>query len=102
MEWKSQASCPANCDASVSASHLWGTHIYSASSSICLAAVHDGELQLSAGGIIRVVQQPGQNHYVGSTQHGVTSSDKDASESSFSIATTLRQNVSDVVDTSSI
>lgn len=92
------ASCPTNCDASVSTSHLWGTHIYSASSSICLAAVHDGELQLSAGGVIRVVQQPGQNRYIGSTQHGVTSSDKDASTSSFSIGTTLRQNVSDVVD----
>jgi len=92
------ARCPANCDASVSASHLWGTHIYSASSSICLAAVHDGELQLSAGGIVRVVQQPGQKHYTGSTQNGVTSSDKDASQSSFNIGTTLRQNVSDAVD----
>lgn len=88
------AKCPANCDASVSASHLWGTHIYSASSSICLAAVHDGELHLSAGGFVRVIQLPGEDRYTGSTQHGVKSSDKGASESSFRIGTTLRQNVS--------
>ena len=90
------ARCPASCSAVSSQSHLWGTTNYTSTSSICLAAVHAGKLHLDAGGIVQIIHGQGLSHYTGSIQNGITSSDHDASTNSFSVGSTLRQELTDV------
>ncbi|MBL8682244.1 MAG: hypothetical protein JNK05_23960 [Myxococcales bacterium] len=52
---------------------IWGTRIYTDDSSACVAAVHAGLITLEGGGTVRGYKGPGLARYVGSTQHGVTS-----------------------------
>jgi len=54
---------------------VWGTGVYTDDSSVCTAAVHAGLITLAAGGTVTIEIRAGQDAYVGSTQHGVTSSD---------------------------
>jgi hypothetical protein len=54
-------------------SAVWGTDVYSASSSICLAAVHAGIITLDAGGRVTITLQPKQASYVASQRNGVSS-----------------------------
>lgn len=50
---------------------VWGSDIYTADSSICKSALHNGQIT-RAGGIVRLRLMSGQAHYSGSTSHGVT------------------------------
>lgn len=61
--------CPPNGNMD---SGIWGTDIYSASSSICLAAVHAGIITLDAGGKVTVTLQPKQDTFVASLRNGIT------------------------------
>jgi hypothetical protein len=62
---------------------IWGTDTYTDDSSICLAAVHAGELTLTAGGAVLVEIAPGLAEYVGTTRNGIASSSYPAWDASF-------------------
>ena len=64
---------------------VWGTGMYSNDSSVCTAAVHQGVITLQDGGRVRIVIQPGQPSYTGTTRHGVVSQGYRAWGGSFSI-----------------
>src|SRR5262249_15593312 len=53
---------------------VWGTGVYTSDSTIAVAAVHAGLLKVGQTGIVKVQIVPAQASYMGSTQHGVTSS----------------------------
>ncbi|XP_066301432.1 uncharacterized protein [Branchiostoma lanceolatum] len=59
--------CPAGCD---SGATVWGAVIYTDDSSICRAAIHDGQIT-NSGGEITVYKIPGQDSYLGSEQNGI-------------------------------
>ncbi len=61
--------CPPKGNADTSA---WGTDVYSASSPICVAAVHAGLITLDAGGRVTVTLQPKQETFVASVRNGIT------------------------------
>jgi hypothetical protein len=52
---------------------LWGTDIYTADSSLALAAVHAGILKQGQQGIVRVKIVPPPDSFEGSTRNGMTS-----------------------------
>jgi beta-lactamase regulating signal transducer with metallopeptidase domain len=54
-------------------STIWGKGIYTDDSPLATVAVHAGLLKDGETGIVRVTILPGQYHYDGSTEHGVTS-----------------------------
>ncbi len=62
-------SCPpkGNTDTSV-----WGTDVYTGSSTICVAAVHAGTITLNAGGRGMVILMPKQQTFDPSTRNGIT------------------------------
>lgn len=64
---------------------FWGTEIYTDDSRLSLAAVHSGSLQIGEYGIVEVTVLPGQDHYTGSAQNGVTSEDYGAWHGSYSL-----------------
>jgi hypothetical protein len=71
------------CDGStVSAGSVWGSGPYTGDSSICRAALHAGATGVR-GGIVRLRVTPGEDRYVGSTQHSVSSNNWDAFSISF-------------------
>jgi Tol biopolymer transport system component/regulation of enolase protein 1 (concanavalin A-like superfamily) len=53
---------------------LWGTDVYTADSTLAMAAVHAGVLKPGGTGVVKVTILPGQSAYQGSTRNGVTSS----------------------------
>ena len=53
----------------------WGDGIYTDDSSIGLAAVHEGLLQVGETGTVVIEIEPGQDRYSGSTMNGVTTLD---------------------------
>jgi len=53
-------------------SYVWGTDVYSASSSICVSAVHAGIITLDAGGRVTVTLQPKQETFVARLRNGVS------------------------------
>ncbi len=57
----------------VSGADVWGTDIYTLDSDLCAAAVHAGILSDGQTGIVKVTILPGQQSYVGSTRHNITS-----------------------------
>lgn len=61
--------CPpkGNADA-----YVWGTDVYRAGSSICVAAVHAGIITMETGGRVSVTLQPKQEQFVASLRHGVS------------------------------
>ena len=67
--------CPPIADAS--GFSVWGTNIYTDSSSICAAAVHFGEITLN-GGAVRIVRLDGLEAYAGTTRNGIVSLDSAA------------------------
>ncbi|XP_053549096.1 mucin-12-like [Bombina bombina] len=73
--------CPAECLNALG--NVWGTEIYTDSSSICGAAIHSGRLQNKVGGLVKVVKMPGQGRYEGSNKNGVTSYDHEEWTGSF-------------------
>jgi hypothetical protein len=73
--------CPANCSGSV-----WGTDVYTADSSICVAAAHAGVISQAAGGRVLVTSLPGQDSYAGTARNGITTSNWGSYRASFSVA----------------
>ncbi|CAH1238319.1 CRISPLD1 [Branchiostoma lanceolatum] len=59
--------CPAGCETGAT---VWGLVIYTDDSSICRAAIHDGQIT-NSGGEITVYKIPGQDSYLGSEQNGI-------------------------------
>jgi len=53
---------------------LYGTGVHTTDSSIATAAVHGGILKLGQTGVVKVTVVPSPQQFVGSTQHGITSS----------------------------
>jgi hypothetical protein len=62
-----------------------GTDIYTDDSSLAASAVHAGVLQADETGTILVIVLPGQQAYVGSSRHGVFSSDSSAWTRSYTL-----------------
>jgi hypothetical protein len=52
---------------------VWGTDVYTADSSLAVAAVHAGVLQPGQTGVVKVTMVPAPVAYAGSTRHGITS-----------------------------
>lgn len=74
-----QVHCPPGCPANGS---LWGTDVYTADSSICLAAVHAGAASPS-GGVVTVHLEYGHPAYRGSVRNGVQSNDYGSYDASY-------------------
>lgn len=71
--------CPPNGDIG----ELWGTDVYRDASSVCSAAVHDGQIAVDDGGTVAFHMRSGRSNYRGSTQEGVTSRSFGATNASF-------------------
>ena len=54
---------------------VWGTDVYTYSSTICVAAVHAGAITLDAGGRVTVTFQPKQQTFLGSDHNKISSRD---------------------------
>jgi LCCL domain len=52
---------------------VWGMDVYTASSAICVAAVHAGVITLEAGGEVTVTLQPKQETLFGSDRNKISS-----------------------------
>lgn len=65
---------------------VWGSGPYTADSAICTAAVHAGAIG-PGGGEVRMVTQPGQSAYAGSSRNGVTTSSWGSYGTSFAFVT---------------
>ena len=66
-----EVQCPARCLANGGA--VWGTGPYTADSSVCKAAIHQGVIT-DAGGKVTVTSAPGQASYAAGAQNGVATS----------------------------
>ncbi len=64
--------CPANGELGAS---VWGTDTYTNDSAICVAAVHAGKIDPTAGGLITIEIAPGQDSYTGGDRNGVVTAD---------------------------
>lgn len=53
---------------------VWGSDLYTDDSSVCLAAVHAGEITFEDGGTVAVEIAPGENSYDSTEQNGVETS----------------------------
>jgi hypothetical protein len=87
-------SCPAGAGASGS---VWGSGPYTGDSAICRAAVHAGVIG-SAGGVVDLVQAPGQDAYEASVANGVTTSGWGSYGDSFDFAGVIRTPVTATAD----
>jgi outer membrane protein OmpA-like peptidoglycan-associated protein len=72
---------------SVEGGSVWGDGIYTADSSICLAARHAGVID-AVGGSLLVTGEPGRSAYTGATRNGVDSEPYDSYPMSFRVART--------------
>jgi hypothetical protein len=54
---------------------LWGTDVYTGDSSLAVAAVHAGLVEVDATAIVKVTMAPPLQKYQGSVRNGVTSHD---------------------------
>lgn len=73
------------CPANGTAGSLWGTGTYTDDSSLCTAAVHNGDASLKKGGLITATIAAGLSSYAGSAQHGITSQSYGSWSGSFSL-----------------
>ena len=62
--------CPAD---SIAQGSIYGTDIYTDDSWICTAAIHAGIISPGVGGPLTLEVRPGQDSYIASTRHGVSS-----------------------------
>ena len=60
-----------------------GTKVYAASSSVCSAAVHAGQISVTQGGNVVIKMQAGRPSYAGTVKNGVTSQAAGPSKASF-------------------
>ncbi len=87
-------SCPAGATGSGS---VWGSGPYTGDSAICRAAVHAGVIGAS-GGVVNLVQAPGQDSYQASVVNGVTTSGWGSYGDSFDFAGVARTPVTAASD----
>jgi len=87
-------SCPAGATSSGS---VWGSGPYTGDSAICRAAVHAGVIS-AAGGVVDLVQAPGQDSYEASVANGVTTSGWGSYGESFDFAGITRTPVTATSD----
>lgn len=71
------------CPPSGIAGSVWGTDLYTTDSSICTAAVHDGQITLRDGGNVTIQIREGAQGYSSSARHGIETSDFGPWEASF-------------------
>jgi hypothetical protein len=62
-----------HCPPGGSLSAVWGTDVYTSSSSVCSAAVHAGRITAADGGTVVVRIREGLSSFVGSNRNGVLS-----------------------------
>ena len=62
-----------SCPEGARAGSVWGSGPYTADSNLCTAARHAGVVT-EAGGVIQLLERPGQDSYSGSAANGVTTS----------------------------
>eukprot|EP00929_Paragymnodinium_shiwhaense_P095027 TRINITY_DN5598_c0_g1_i1.p1 TRINITY_DN5598_c0_g1~~TRINITY_DN5598_c0_g1_i1.p1 ORF type:complete len:668 (+),score=126.48 TRINITY_DN5598_c0_g1_i1:100-2103(+) len=72
--------CPPQCQSLGLGTHVVGCYKYSASSSICSAAVQMGVLPPDAGGVVKVVGRPAPQSYSRCNRNGVMSTSSDDSQ----------------------
>ncbi len=70
VERSFQYRCPANGDLKAG---IWGTVAYTDDSSICVAAVHAGQIGVAQGGVVTITIGPGYGNYVSTSRGGVIS-----------------------------
>lgn len=73
--------CPVNCKTG----SVWGTDVYTTDSSICVAAVHAGVID-ATGGPVKITLKPGKPSYTGTARNGVTTSQWNAFDKSFTVS----------------
>ena len=71
------------CPAAGTAGPVFGTTVYADDSSVCTAAVHAGVITLAGGGNVTIEMRAGQSAYTGSSQNGITSMSRGASNGSY-------------------
>ena len=76
--------CPGQAQCGRQTGSVWGTGPYTADSSICAAARHNGTIG-EKGGFFKVSKRDGQDSYEGSEKNGVTTSSYGNYDSSFVI-----------------
>jgi hypothetical protein len=64
---------------------VWGSDVYTDDSSVAAAAVHAGVLAVGEFGFVKITLLPGQTHYDGSAQNGVTSQPFERWDGSFRV-----------------
>ena len=62
---------------------VWGTDVYTDDSTICVAAVHAGRINLSGGGKVTIEIRPGAASYPGTARNGVKTRNYGAWSGSF-------------------
>lgn len=62
---------------------VWGTDVYTDDSSICVAAVHAGKINLRGGGKVTIEIRPGASSYQGTARNGVNTRNYGAWSGSF-------------------
>ncbi len=65
---------------------VWGSDVYTDDSDLGTVAVHAGLLRDGQKGVVEVTIYPGNAHYQGSAQNGITSSDYESWDGSYSVA----------------
>lgn len=86
-----------SCAGDAVAGSVWGSNPYTGDSNICTAARHSGVID-TAGGVLQLVNRPGQAEYKGSTANGITTSDWGSYGNSFEVlAATAAVTLSDPV-----
>jgi hypothetical protein len=78
------------CPAAGRKDQVWGTDVYTDTSSVCTAALHDGAFGYDNGGIVTIRMLPGRAAYSGSVRNGITSVDWGAWPGSFEIVSAVR------------
>lgn len=72
-----------DCPVAGIAQRIFGGPIYRYDSSICMAAVHDGRIDIKKGGRVTVEIREGADEYKASRNHGITSEDAYGTHTSF-------------------
>mmetsp|Transcript_80617 Transcript_80617/g.126980 ORF Transcript_80617/g.126980 Transcript_80617/m.126980 type:complete len:482 (+) Transcript_80617:82-1527(+) len=67
--------CPSYCQSLGLSGPVVGCHVYSATSSICSAALQMGILQSNVGGVVKVIGRPSPQAYQRCNQNGILSTD---------------------------
>jgi hypothetical protein len=71
------------CPADGTIGTVWGSEPYTSDSSVCTAAVHEGQISLEDGGWVVIFMKAGEESYEGTSSNGVESTSYGPYESSF-------------------